>query len=138
MDPKVPQPLDPKLQEAYDRVMGVAVDPAPSITGTPDPIIQEQPIPSASASTTQPLSETMQAPGLPIIPSLPLTEEVTKTPQPLMVPGAPSGKTHAFVAKSGGRKMSPIIWVAGGVVFLIIYTIVCFKLFNVPIPFISQ
>jgi len=141
MDPKTSSQLDPKLQEAYDRVMGVAtngkpisspVTPSiPTPTPTSIPPAQVIPSPATTLASNGPVSPT------PIQPT-----QTTQTTQNSTMPTEDiksDTKSHAFVAKgNSGMKVSPVILAVGGVAFLLIYTVIWIKVFNLSVPFINQ
>jgi hypothetical protein len=165
MDPKSSAQLDPKLQEAYNRVMGTPTGPAtptdpaaPAANPTPAPTDQIGPImpnvtPDPTALTTPPtvdptVSSTPTGPEpTPITPADPTLPTPTITPEPVQpvieTPTQPTMTTventasHAFVAKKG-MKISPVILIVGGIVFLLVYTLVWVKVFNLSVPFINQ
>lgn len=160
MDPKAAAQLDPKLQEAYDRVMGIHIDPiAPATNASTLPPVPPTGMPSAPTmspdSVTPPAMPSLpQSPANPTntaasatVPSTPdmsgpaiieEQEETEKTPSPVMntMENTTNVKPHGFVAK-GGMGISPVIVVLGAIVFLIIYTIVWIKVFNLPVPYIN-
>lgn len=165
MDPKKAAQLDPKLQEAYDRVMGVATNPAqPAASPAPvAPAASPSPImPTQSQSPAMPVSpvdpmisgatpsvtptispqpDTASQP-MPVIPADPTTPNaspaVTAPAMPAQdpLPGSPA-KPHAFVAKKG-MKVSPVILAVGGIAFLVVYTLIWVKVFNLQLPFLPQ
>lgn len=115
MDQKVSHQLDPKLQEAYDRVMGVQV-----------------PAPTESKTSVAPANP------VPVQPASAASSTVSIVQQPVAsVDNASVTKNHTFVAKKG-MKISPLFLVIGGVAFLLLYTIIWIKVFNLSVPFINQ
>lgn len=139
MDPKASAQLDPKLQEAYDRVMSMQIEtpanPQPAQTA---PLAQQMPPSPVSQNTT------MNTPNQPIqnpMPQvMPAPDEMVKTPSPLIdtVENNVSVKPQSFVAKGSGLQVSPVILVVGAVAFLIVYTVIWIKVFNLPVPYINQ
>lgn len=73
------------------------------------------------------------------IPTTPVVEQTVQTPM-ATVESTVTMKPHAFVAKNEGKKakISPVIWVIGAIAFLLVYTIVCIKIFNLSVPYINQ
>ena len=159
MDPKQPAQLDPKLQEAYDRVMGLALEQPHSSTqptATPQqstPITPVQPAASPNVEPTpsaQPITTVSQQ-----TPEMPTTQTTAPLPpqNPSQLPQmsasaldamAPTPATpvhkkmHAFIAKKGADfKVSPVILIIGGVAFLLIYTVIWIKVFNLSVPIIN-
>ncbi len=136
MDPKSTQPLDPKLQEAYDKVMGVPVPPTAPVASFPqtatdasspqsDPPSAPQPIDTIQANTDtvtpSAMDQTVQVGGGM---SAPFTYE---TPDP----------SQSFSAKKKKMKISPIVLTFGAVIFLIVYSLVWIKVFNLRVPYIN-
>ncbi len=143
MDPKSAQTLDPKLKEAYDRVMGTSL-PTPStppVTAAPPQIVT--PHPSAptpvishheqfdpmsakeSAHETQPAQHTAATPP-------------QAATHPAVAAAFTAGNTSGFVAPHEEKKpaVSGTLLIIAGVVFFIVYTLFCMKLFGVEIPFL--
>lgn len=124
MDPKTLPTLDPKLKEAYERVMGSSV--------TPPPPVQPQPVPAAP-----------QPP-----PPAPAKSDVASATSDVALAGGSSvhHTTTSFVAgnvagnveAAGKPKISPLVLVFAGVIFLLVYTLFWMRFFNLPLPFLSQ
>lgn len=51
---------------------------------------------------------------------------------------APISQIHGFVAPKKKAGISPVILIVGGVVFVIVYTLIWVKVFNIPLPFLGQ
>jgi len=54
--------------------------------------------------------------------------------------GKAASGDHGFISTKKQAKISPVILIAGGIVFLLVYTLFWLKFFNVnlPIPFLGQ
>lgn len=119
--------LDPKLKEAYDKVMGTDLPAAPAQT----------------PASQQPF-QTVAAPAVPATPVAAPTPQVA-TPQASQPPLRRTTSTvHVGyqlqppkVATQKKGKISPILIIAGIVIFFVIYTVIWVKIFNIPIPFLS-
>lgn len=158
--------LDPKLKEAYEKVMGTGNSPLniskPTNTIAPppnNPLTESNPtiIQSVSPATPFPppnknpviLTSSEQAipqqapisissnengwvpPNQPTIPPINTTmHTATPIPQAKNVFGA-----HGFVAKKK-TTISPVIITLMLIVFFVVYTFFCLKLFNVKLPFL--
>lgn len=125
LPPTPPTPVEPSMpSEPQMPPMPAAIDPTipvnPPAAPEPEPAKSEVPVPSQPA---------MPQP----------TEEVVQTPTPAMnsMENTASVKPHAFVAKKG-MKISPVILIVGGIAFLLVYTVVWVKVFNLSVPFINQ
>ena len=117
MNPNVAQTLDPKLKEAYDRVMGTAVNPQPA----PQPKAEVQ-----TPSSTPPAS--VEHAAEPLV-STPVT---TIKPSDTFLGGQSDGQTVIKPASAkSDRKISPIIFVAVGIGFFALYTVIWLKVFAV-------
>lgn len=113
------QNLDPKLKETYDRIMGTQVNPK-SIQPTPQP---QQTAPNIFA----------QASAAPSAPSQPAPEPASVTPNDASAPqmvniNATIPQAKAVTAKKG---ISPIMFIAIGVGFFLLYTVVWLKVFKI-------
>lgn len=142
MDPKSGQQLDPKLQEAYNKVMGVSLDtpatpPSPS-SPTPPPTDTPTVVTPPTAPTPPQHPSVSEEPTMSPAPSEPSQELVT-TPEPPIatMQSTISAKPQTFVAKKG-MKISPVILIVGGIAFLLVYSLIWIKVFNLSIPFINQ
>lgn len=120
--------LDPKLKETYERVMGTSTTPIQKTNlfipkpVAPQPTIQNQTIqsqPIQPQPTPQPIKPVQPQP---IPQSQPVQEQPIQTPQ-----------TTSLKKRN---KMLPIFLVLAGIVFLIGYTIVWLKIFNLNLPFL--
>lgn len=100
--------LDPKLKEVYERVMGTSVSSAPKAPTPPSP--QPAPIPQ---------------------PESPPPAGGHQMPQ---APTAPQTQTQAISEKPHGH-ISPVVWLLGGLTFVIIYALAWVKIFNLKLPF---
>lgn len=119
MNPKTPQDLDPKLKEAYDRVMGGNFNPsAPMPNPVPPKAENPPPPPSAPAVNPTPYSAPLATPAPADMPPLSVMSPST----------AASGEQVISTKKKS--KISPIIFLLGGFVFLVIYAVVWGKIFN--------
>lgn len=112
--------LDPKLKEVYERVMGTSVSSAPKAPAPPSP----QPV-------TPPMPVQMQqhAPPIPQQES-PKPQEQTPAPPVLQ----PQTETQAISVKPHGH-ISPVVWILGGLTFVIVYVLAWVKIFNLKLPF---
>ena len=104
--------LDPKLKETYERVMGTS-----SLPNVPQPIIQKQVVQSQPLQP-QPSPFTKPQPT-------PFQTQPAQT-QPIQGPQTKSLKKR--------NKMLPILLVLAGIAFLIGYTIIWVKIFNLNLP----
>lgn len=155
MDPNSSTPLDPKLQEAYNKVMGTQVPPiVPADTtplATPPQTTPDIPVTSSIPSTppvmpSDPMSAaTMPANSLPT-PTEPLPTPATNSApamETVSVGNAPTisydnvTPAQGFSADKKKMKISPVILVIGGIVFLIVYSLVWIKVFNLQVPYIN-
>lgn len=124
MDPKSAPTLDPKLKEAYDRVMGATLPKAPPPPPTPaHPTEAEKPMMPSPTPTAA-------------------VEQHAPTPMVAATPAASTPLAHAssgFVASHEEKKpaVSGTLLIVAGVVFFIVYTLFCLKLFGVAIPFLG-
>ncbi len=146
--------LDPKLKEAYERVMGLA--PNTSVQKTPA-TAQPAPTPIQSGPTTPaapPPPQPVAAPPQPVqtqstVSSMPTMQTATAPEKDvdgnITTPGQAKTEplhvttsVHGFVAgkqkKSGG--LSPVVIVLAAIVFIVVYTLVWVKIFNVQLPFL--
>ena len=131
MDPQSANNLDPKLKATYDRVMGTTTAPA----GGPVPV---QPTPGVPPVASQvPAAQPTPAPtGATPPPPLPTDvlsfQAAIQQPaaQPAATPAAPIG-----VIPQQTSTLLKALYIIGGVVFFVIYTIVWIKIFNLPLPF---
>lgn len=125
--------LDPKLKEAYDRVMGGSVTINPK---SPDTTTAHQPTPQPITPQPETAVHTPAGPQMVHTPSTPSTA----TPH-IASAANPQTATHAVVNKSldkkKGKGISPIIILFGVLLFLIIYSVVWIKFFNLTVPYIN-
>lgn len=113
------QTLDPKLKETYDRVMGSQFTPQPGPKSTP---VQ----PSASVPVSHSPMPASPAPA-------PAAEHAGPAPVSQVFVASPTASSSkaAVVKNSGGKKISPLIIVALGIVFFAVYAVVWLKLFAI-------
>ncbi|HET9947228.1 MAG TPA: hypothetical protein VFQ63_04160 [Patescibacteria group bacterium] len=152
MDPKKPADLDPKLQETYDKLMNFQVpaqtpgqpaapaDPAIAMQTpqTPPPAdpMATPPAPSSPPVAPTPTQATPAAPAPTIPPSQPMHHTMPAGDVPVITHSeeVPAEKPkQEFKAKKSG--ISPIVWVILGIIFVIVYTLVWVKIFNIQLPF---
>lgn len=138
MDPKQPAQLDPKLQEAYDRVMGLALEQhTPQQPTAAEPIPPSQPVtpipPQPVPPTNTPASLPAQGPSE--LPQMSASALDAMAP----TPATPvHKKMHTFIAKKGvDFKVSPVILIVGAIAFLLIYTVIWIRVFNLSVPIIN-
>lgn len=140
---------NPTPNTTPDPTAPITTSADPTITPSPTPLQPVSPpdvatLPSENSLPVIPdnTSPTQQSPQSIVEASQPTppTEEVNVTTEPTMatVENTASIKSHAFVAKGGSMKISPAILIVGGIVFLILYTIIWIKVFNIPVPYINQ
>ena len=146
MDPKSSTPLDPKLQDAYNKVMGTQVPPAtPSETtplATPPQTTPDTPMPTSPAMPADMTPPAMPSTPLPTPtePSAPVNASPMET---VSVGNTPTisydnvTPTQGFSADKKKMKISPVILIIGGIVFLIVYSLVWIKVFNLQVPYIN-
>lgn len=128
MNPNLAQNLDPKLKEAYDRVMGTEVGGTDRVrlqasqTGELDKGgLPAQPS-NASASSAPTASQSAQ----------PITEAPFVSPQTIKPSESFYSQTVLKPAPAkSDRKISPIIFVAVGIAFFLLYTFIWLKVFSV-------
>jgi hypothetical protein len=115
----------------------VALNPTPPIpqppTAQPNPSpVFGMPQPTPNQGNPGAVAFTAPLPGQqPIAPPTPQQGH----PQP----GAkPAPGSHGFVAQKKGLHISPVLWIMGAIVFVAVYTLFWFKLFNIPIPFVGM
>lgn len=115
MNPNLAQNLDPKLKETYDRVMGTQLNPQPAQKTQPAP------------KPAQPVQEV----HLPQTPP-PTAPEPTLQKEPevemVNINGTVSVAKPAAVSK---KKSSLVVFIAAGIGFLLLYTIIWFKVFKI-------
>lgn len=161
LDPKLQEAYDRVMGVATNLAQPTTnttpTDPATTIAqATPGASTSPTDSPQVQVDTTttpiplQPDPANMpQMPNIDPLPAQNPTDPLTTTPEPTTSTSSPAMttventatvKTHAFVAKGEGKgvKISPVIWVIGGVAFLLVYTVVWIKVFNLPVPFINQ
>lgn len=134
MDPKTLPNLDPKLREVYDRVMKMPITPSNSSQNTQVP----QPQPNQPPQATPPTSNSEPS-------TVPLVKPSTTPPSPVVqdtlhstqVFNPDASKTTASPANDakGKGKISPVIWVIGGIVLLTVYAIFWVSFFKISFPF---
>ena len=124
MDSKQLNTLDPKLKETYERVMGTSSQPNVSQPITQKPTTQSQPLQPQPFQPIkpQPIQQPIQTSK-----ATPFQTQPTQT-QPIQGPQTKSIKKT--------NKMLPILLVLTGIVFLIGYTIIWLKIFNLNLPFL--
>ncbi|MBU2632519.1 hypothetical protein KKG52_02275 [Patescibacteria group bacterium] len=116
--------LDPKLKEAYDRVMGGSVTINP-----------RSPVPEP----TTPQNSTATSPAPPA-PQAPIMAQTAPTPPTL---GSSQAIVHSVAhkvnspEKKRGGGISPVLILLGILVFLIIYSVVWIKVFNLSVSLIN-
>ena len=140
------QPMNPSMQSPIKAT-------APNVMPT-----MPHEIPSTALPVTHPVNpQSMMTPPVQPINSLPVkTEPMVQSPlpQPAAQPmgpmhatvplstqnpvHAPTAQIHGFVAPKKKSGISPILLIAGGIVFVIAYTLIWVKIFNVHIPFLGQ
>lgn len=104
------QNLDPKLKEAYDRVMGSQFNPQPSAPSAPSSQPQPQPQQKVEQRATPPSSG----------------------PQPIInINPAQTGTKPQQVEKVKGKGISPIVFIALGLLFFGGYTFIWLKVFKI-------
>ncbi len=114
--------LDPKLKEVYERVMGTSVASVPKASPVPPDISQHLASPKPVTPTpVAPISE----------PESPLPAGGHQMPQ---APTAPQTQTQAISVKPHGH-ISPIVWILGGLTFVVVYALAWVKIFNLKLPF---
>lgn len=154
MDPKQSAQLDPKLQEAYDRVMGLTLEqpapqpsPQPPVTAVEPTQITPSPPVASTPTLNQPVTVTSTA-----LPTT-ISPETDTAPVPSQLPQMSASaldamsptpttpvhkKMHAFIAKkTADFKVSPVILIVGAIAFLLIYTVIWVKVFNLSVPLIN-
>lgn len=147
-------PTDPSTNSSTpattDPIITPAMPAAPQDTTTmPNPApaapvmsstITPSPTTAPAAPVTDQTTPTDPAPTLPTEdkPAEPETPPLTGEPTMSSMESTVSTKSHAFVAKGNSMKVSPVIIVIGGIAFLLIYSLVWIKVFNLSIPFINQ
>lgn len=141
MDPKQQiSQLDPKVKEAYDRVMNASVTPPASTSPQPNnptpsvttPVVPSTVVQTPSAQPVNPAAHTV--PSTPtIVAGMPQPSTVRREPEKIHIGSVPN-TTAAKKKTSNG--ISPIIYIIGGFIFLVVYTIFWLKFFNVPVPFL--
>lgn len=120
MDPKLAQNLDPKLKETYDRIMGTQINPQPGtpVPAVPQPVQTPTPTPQFQ---TQPQTPTQTA-----------EQQVPVSPQPGMVNiNATVAQAKPVASAASKKKMSPVIFIAAGIGFFLIYTVIWLKVFKI-------
>jgi len=138
MDTKQLQGLDPKLQEAYHRVMATTPLSAVSVNAnlSQTPSVNKESIPSMNTPSGTVVKEKIVT----------TTPHPTETTQPLPAPSHPqnAGTVHVeyqlrspHLAKQKGKMHIPIgVYVLGGAVFFILYTLFWVRVFNINVPFL--
>jgi len=123
MNPNLAQTLDPKLKETYDRIMGTQV---PTNVGASSPEPQQQ--------THVPVERVVEPNPAPVVQvnSASPQVSVTQSPEMVSINTVPSVSKTEQVSK--GRKISPvspIIFVAVGVLFFLLYAFIWLKVFKI-------
>jgi hypothetical protein len=152
MDPKQhAAQLDPKMKEAYDKVMNTVIAASPTPTTTP-PTPGTSPI--QGTATQKPTNPPMTPPITPSSVPPPITTTVSvsrpvtqptitqvtspvsptahREPEKVHIGGAPTG----FTTKKQSAGISPVFYVIGAIIFLVVYTIFWLKFFQIPVPFL--
>lgn len=126
-DPTTPaMPPTPQDQTAIP-------NPAPAAPVMPSPVVTPDPTAAPVVPMADPTTPAEPAPSE----EKPAEAPTVETAMPSME-STVSTKPHAFVAKGNGMKVSPVIIAVGGIAFLLIYSLVWIKVFNLSIPFINQ
>jgi hypothetical protein len=122
MNPKTVNDLDPKLKETYERVMGTSLAGNPS---TPPPTMETQPISQPEPKIElQPETPTPSPDESSTVAQVFRADESNKSIETTTV-NPPSKNETA--AKTGGKKLLPIV-IVGAVVFFAIYAVIWAKL----------
>lgn len=149
-----PSPADPSSTPVPDPNISAQTptDTTPLVTPTTD--VPSSPVPTtdnpvtpapdmptipADPSSTPPVSDVPPVPAPEEVPTI-VNQEVVETPAPtpnVSMENTASVKPQAFVGKKG-MKISPVILAVGGVAFLVVYTLVWVKVFNLQLPFLPQ
>lgn len=139
MDPQSLNNLDPKLKETYERVMGTTTPPvspaAPTVTTNATPMVdtttQDSSLKGPILSTDISSSPDTSIPTTPYTPDNLRFQAAIQTPLTNPIQQSPVG---AAVPKQQSS-MVRILFIAGAVVFFIVYTVFWVKIFNLPLPF---
>lgn len=143
MDPKSSAPLDPKLQEAYNKVMGTQVPattpPADTTSlATPPQTMPSMPTAPTAMPTDTSMSSMSSAPlPTPTEPTMPASTETVSVGNAPTISYDNVTPAQGFSADKKKMKISPIILVIGGIVFLVVYSLVWIKVFNLQVPYIN-
>ena len=116
MNPNTAQTLDPKLKEAYDRVMGAELPKATSSPASASGQAWKPPAQPAAAPTPQPATQADS--------QVEMVNINTPTSQGQM----------STVVSAKKSKTKPIIFVAAGILFFAVYTVIWLKFFSVIQP----
>lgn len=140
MDPQSANNLDPKLKETYDRVMGTttqpavapaagaAVQPAPAVTApVPTPVVGD-------VKGTLVPSEVPQSPNS-SAPATPYTADNLSFQAAIQTPVANAAPVNNVAIPQPPSSLLKMLYIVGGIVFFVVYTIVWVKIFNLPLPF---
>ena len=128
MDTKQFGQLDPKLKEVYERVMGTSAAPVQK----PTPFVPKpsQDIPKQPAvAQTQTFNPQALQPAQPIVQAQPVQPQ----PQFMQKPQTQTPPTQNVKKKNN---LMPVFIALGGFLFLIGYTFLWIKLFNLRLPFL--
>ena len=112
-----PPQLDPKIKEAYDKVMNTAIAAAPPADSQPPP----------------PQPSTQPPPQPTITQVMPTVTPPRREPATIHIGGVPASHASTTEKKS---KILPVLYITGGIIFLLVYTIFWLKFFNIPTPFL--
>ncbi|HXS14973.1 MAG TPA: hypothetical protein VN711_02505 [Candidatus Saccharimonadales bacterium] len=113
------------------------------------PVLQQDALttPTAAEPLPQPLSNPAEVPPAPLptpdtsMPTSPSAPESLAATMPVAVHATETihvGATSGEVKKTTKRGISPLVILFGGIVLLLAYVLFWVRVFNLPIPFISQ
>lgn len=119
MNPNLAQSLDPKLKETYDRVMGMQLNPRPATPKSPQPVA---PVPQ---------SQTPVQPASPVSAPEHSAQDDSQVEMVNINTPTPQGQTNTTAASAKKSKIKPVIFVAAGVLFFAIYTVIWLKFFSI-------
>ncbi len=142
--------LDPKLREAYERVMGTTTPPGNQTTS--ELTVEDKPAepqtqtftPEPSTSQTDHPVSTEEKPvemRAPVMPQpAPQTQEPTTTNMFTGNPQVAAAGTQTFLAEevAGAKqslKMIQLLYIAGGIIFFVVYALFWMKFFQVTPSF---
>lgn len=114
--------LDPKLKEVYERVMGTSVASAPKASPVPpQPVTPPMPVQTQQHAPPIPQPESPPPAGGHQIPQAPIASQPQTQAQTISV------KPHGHI--------SPVVWILGGLTFVVVYVLAWVKIFNLKLPF---